>query len=237
MELQVKKDTADTLVERSTLVEKVVAALIDYVSASNLIAGSKLPTEVKLAGMFGVSRLALREALNRLKALGIVEARHGAGWYLRRFEPADTFRLLSPLLRNFSGADLDQMMEMRMILEPVIACMATRSRSEEGLLALNQSLEAMAGTVEDRKAFIDNDMAFHATLAQESGNKILTALAAILTDISRSAQWAFRDAIADRRRSLEYHREISAAVAKRDEEWAEMAMKAHIRDVWDRAEK
>jgi GntR family transcriptional regulator, transcriptional repressor for pyruvate dehydrogenase complex len=223
-----------SVVERTPLVEKIVSALVEYISASNLMAGNKLPSETKLSEMLGVSRLALREALIRLKALGLIEARHGTGWFVRKFEPADSFMQLSPLLRNFTGADLNQIMQVRMILEPVIAGIAAEHISSAGLKALNRHLQCMKDNIQDREIFIECDMAFHATLARECGNKILTVLSSILTDLGRSAQWAYRDSIENREQSLALHFAVLQAVSDKNRPGAEKAMAEHIKTVWSR---
>ncbi len=184
--------------------------------------------------MFGVSRLALREALIRLKALGLIEARHGAGWFVRRFEPADSFRQLSPLLKHFTGADIHQIMQVRMILEPGIAEIASQHVTGDGMLKLRTSLENMEAHLLDREKFIEWDMNFHATLATEGGNTILTVMCAMLTDLSHSAQWAYRDSTGNRRRSLEFHREIYEGIVQRDKGRAKQAMVKHLQDVWSR---
>jgi GntR family transcriptional regulator, transcriptional repressor for pyruvate dehydrogenase complex len=228
--------TSISLVERTPLVEKIVSALVEYISASDLVAGNKLPSETKLSEMLGVSRLALREALIRLKALGLIEARHGTGWFVRKFEPADSFRQLSPLLRNFTGADLNQIMQVRMILEPAIAGIAAEHISPVGLKSLNRQILCMKENIVDREKFIECDMAFHATLADECGNKILTVLSSILTDLGRSAQWAFKDAVENREQSWKFHWAVFQAISAGNRPAAEKAMAEHIQDVWTRLE-
>lgn len=223
-------------VARSTVVEKVVSAVVEYISAANLSPGERLPSEAKLAGMFGVSRLALREALNCLKTMGVVEARHGAGWFVRRFEPASNFRMLSPLLKNFTGADLNQIMQVRMILEPGIAGVAAANMTAAGIDELRKCLDGMRTHIESRERFIEEDMSFHSVMARECGNDILAVLCAILTDLSRSAQWAYRDSVENRKRSLEYHRAILGGIESGDCAGAEQAMREHIREVGNRLE-
>ncbi len=58
--------------------------LLDRILASNLIRGDRLPSEHDLIRQFDVSRVTVRQALEALRAEGIVESRHGKGWFLRR---------------------------------------------------------------------------------------------------------------------------------------------------------
>jgi GntR family transcriptional repressor for pyruvate dehydrogenase complex len=225
------------MVERSSLVEKICASLAEYISETGLAAGEKLESESKLAERFGVSRLALREALVRVKALGLIEARHGSGWYVRKFEPADSFRQLSPLLRHFTGADLNQIMEVRMLMEPLVAQKVAGGIMDRGMERLREAIEGMERHVEDRQGFIEYDMAYHTALAEECGNKILTILCAMLTDLSRRAQWAYRDSVEDRAKSVAYHRTLLEKIEAKDADGAKKTMEEHIREVWGRLEE
>ncbi|NLX06330.1 MAG: FadR family transcriptional regulator [Phycisphaerae bacterium] len=224
-------------VERSTLVERVVNVLVDYLSNAGLQPGDRLPTEQQLTEMAGVSRMALREAMIRLRALGLVEARQGSGWYYRKFSPAEIFQQLSPLLKSFSHADVNQIMQVRVNLEPAIAQLAAQNISAAGLDELTGHSRAMLINLNHKEAFIEHDMAFHMVLARECGNGILEVISAILKDLSRSAQWAYRDTVKDRTRSVEFHEEILGAVRSRDGEGAYRAMLGHIEVVWNRVDQ
>jgi GntR family transcriptional repressor for pyruvate dehydrogenase complex len=234
-----KPSVAQPLVEisRVGLVERVVAALVEYISTAGLQDGDRLPTEAKLSEMFGVSRLAMREAMIRLKSLGLIGARQGLGWYRTHFEPADSFRLLAPLLTNFTGADLQQIMEVRMLFEPFVAAAAANHRSKAATEQLRKCLSIMENNVANREVFIEYDIAFHRQLAIQAGNPILLALFSILTDLSRKAQQAYRDSVDDRARSVTFHRAIFEAVASGDAAAACQAMRDHAQNVWDSIER
>lgn len=225
-----------SVIKKSTLVEKIVSALIDFIKVSGLNPSDRLPPEAKLAEMFGVSRLAIREALIKLRALGLVEAKQGSGWFLREFKPADTFRTLSPLLKSFTDSDLSQVMMVRLILEPSIAKLAANNISPKGLRKLKEDLDCMEASISDRDRFIECDMDFHSTLAEQSKNKILAVLSAILTDLSRTVQQAYRNTDEDRQLSVKFHREIFEAIKVGDADEAEELMTEHIDDVWSRIE-
>jgi GntR family transcriptional repressor for pyruvate dehydrogenase complex len=231
------KKSSESVVARSSVVEKVCSELAEYISETGLKEGAKLPTESQLADRFGVSRLAMRESLVRVKALGLIEARQGSGWYVRKFEPADCFRQLSPLLGRFTGAELDQIMEVRLIIEPLVIYKVAGAVSAKGMEQLVSSLSEMVSHIDDRRSFIEYDMTFHSILAKECGNKILTVLCAMLTDLSRRAQSAYPDTVEDRQHSVEYHTRMLDLVSKGDSAGARRAMGEHIQNVWDRIVK
>lgn len=58
--------------------------LMDRILSSSLAPGDKLPSESDLTRQFDVSRVTVRQALEALRDDGIIESRHGRGWFLRR---------------------------------------------------------------------------------------------------------------------------------------------------------
>jgi len=120
-----------------------------------------------------------------------------------------------------------------MILEPSIAEIAAEQLTEEGIEKLRDYVEKMEATIADRKKFIEWDMSFHFTLANECGNSILSTFCTMLTDLSRSVQWAYRDSNETRMRSLEFHQKVYEAIKNRNDQQAKLAMAQHIQDVWN----
>jgi GntR family transcriptional regulator len=58
--------------------------LMEHILSSGFARGEKLPSESDLVRRFDVSRVTVRQALEALRAEGIIESRHGKGWFLRR---------------------------------------------------------------------------------------------------------------------------------------------------------
>lgn len=66
-----------------TLVDQIEDKLLNYFKANDLGVGSVIPNEIELAGALGVGRSALREALSRLKMMGLIETRTRRGMILK----------------------------------------------------------------------------------------------------------------------------------------------------------
>ena len=66
-----------------SLSDRVAHAIGADIRASRLVAGDRLPTEASLVKQFGVSRTVVREAVSRLKSLGLVESRQGSGAFVK----------------------------------------------------------------------------------------------------------------------------------------------------------
>lgn len=216
---------------RETVVEATAEALIRYIAARGLRGGDRLPSERELVEMTGVSRLPLREALCMLKGLGIVEARHGKGVFVRDLDVAAVMGLLSPLLRTQTSLRPQEIVEARLHLEPVMAGLAARHRRPEHLATLASCLAGMSENLHDRDAFIRHDMAFHQEIAAATGNAIFRVIMAAITDLVRHVQFLFPDRADDRATSVRFHERLLAALRAGDATAAEEAMRAHLRDV------
>ncbi len=216
------------LERRETLVEATARTLIRFIAKQRLVAGDRLPSEPELIDMVGVSRLPLREALSILKGIGIVEAHHGKGVFVKNLDIATVFSLLSPLLKAQSNIGVPQIIEARSYLEPTIASLAAAHRTEDHVAELARHNSRMRADVDDRGTFIDSDVAFHQCLARAAGNPIFHVFMAALTDLLREVQYRYPDQLEHRAASLEFHERIAAAVRDRDPAGAADAMREHI---------
>jgi GntR family transcriptional regulator len=83
----VEPGPSETKATASRAVPKYVSVrdwLMDRILSLNLKRGDRLPSEYDLVRQFKVSRVTVRQALEALRAEGIVESHHGKGWFLRR---------------------------------------------------------------------------------------------------------------------------------------------------------
>lgn len=219
---------------RETVVDAVVHRLIAYIAQQGLEAGDRLPSERQLVTMLGASRLPLREALSVLKGLGIVEAQHGRGVFVKQLDLAAVFAMLSPLLRTQPQIDLRHIFEARLHLEAGIAQLAAAHRSDDDLAALARSVAGMRGSLRQRRTYIEFDTAFHQQLARSAGNPIFHVFMCSLTDLLRELQFRYRDRLEYRESALGEHAAVLEAVRARDGTAARRAMELHLRNAIDR---
>jgi len=221
--------------KRESVVEAIAQALIAYIATKNLKPGDKLPSERELVEMVGASRLPLREALCILKGLGIVETKHGKGIFLRHLDTAALFGMLSPLLRTQADIDVAHILQVRLHLEATIAELAADNRSDDNVAALADALEGMSDClVDDRRAYIEHDMAFHQELARSTGNPIFLVFMASITDLLTELQFMYQDSVAYRQEAVKEHEGILRAVRDRAAGPAREAMQQHIRNAGER---
>ncbi|MFJ4778844.1 GntR family transcriptional regulator [Streptomyces sp. NPDC088762] len=188
----------------------VCTAIRDDIVSGVFQPGSRLTEEV-LARRYGVSRVPVREALRTLESEGFVTTRRHAGACVA--EPTEQ-----------EAADL---LELRMLLEPLAAARAARRRTEahlkvlRGLVRLGQE-RARRGQGEDLRSL---GGWFHETLAQASGSPGLIAL---LTQMRHKVAWMYVvEAPARPVESWAEHGAIVDAVARGDAERARALTAVH----------
>ena len=83
----------ERLAVSESLTDRVCEALTQLIRGNDFPPGSRLPSEMGMAGRFGVSRTVIREAVSRLKSEGLVETRQGSGVFVREENMQAPFRI------------------------------------------------------------------------------------------------------------------------------------------------
>ena len=219
---------------RETVVETIAQALIRYIADNRLKPGDRLPSERQLVEMVDASRLPLREALCVLKGLGIIEAHHGKGIFVKPLDLTTIFGMLSPLLKTHADIDLERIFEARLHLEASIAELAASGRDEQNLESLVTSTESMRSYIRKKTVYVEHDMNFHQELARSTGNPIFVFVMASVTDLLKEVQHLYRDNVEVRESAIAEHSQILEAVRRGDGQKAREAMQRHLRNATKR---
>ena len=198
---------------------------VDIVSG-RLTPGTLLATEVDAAIQFGVSRTAYREAVRVLASKGLVESRQKTG---TRVNPRERWALLDPeilgwMFANEPGVALVQeLFELRRVVEPAAAAFAAMRRSAGQLDAMTAALDDMARlgleSEEGRRA----DENFHRIVLEATGNEFFGALD---ESISAAIRWTTILKFRARRKPRDpivAHRDLLAAIVDADPDRARAA--------------
>lgn len=133
-------------IQRRSVPDDVFEQLVAEVTGGGLGPGEALPSERRLAEVLGVSRPAVREALQRLAQAGLVDVRQGDATTVRDFRRSGGLDLLPRLL--LVGGELDvsvarSILEARLLIGPAVAEMAAvRGAPVDALRATVRALEA-----------------------------------------------------------------------------------------------
>ncbi|MBI3944178.1 MAG: FadR family transcriptional regulator [Chloroflexi bacterium] len=155
--------------------ETVQQRLIDFIRIRGMKAGQKLPSENQLAEALGVSRIALREGLQSLQALSILQSKAGSGWYVRDISFDSVSKILIHILalNNETFADLE---EIRVNLECSFIDVAIRTLQPEDLEILEQAVAEIEALAQAGESYLEPDRVFHLTLFSRVPNRILIEL-------------------------------------------------------------
>jgi GntR family transcriptional repressor for pyruvate dehydrogenase complex len=210
------------------LKERVAGQLRGLIEAGSLQAGEQLPSERELAEQLGVSRSTVREAVQFLGALGLVEIRHGSGTFVRTDGDLPS-EWLQWTKRH--QVEVHELLEVRRGLEALAAELAAeRSRDLE---AMEAALADMEAAIEgpDVPALVEADLSFHTALAAASGNTALRHLTESLGRELLRERGAIWNEPGRPERSLREHRRIYEAVRAGDALGARTALVDHLHSV------
>jgi GntR family transcriptional regulator, transcriptional repressor for pyruvate dehydrogenase complex len=139
------------------------------IRSGRLVPGSRLPTEQELSAATGVSRTVVREAVAALRADGLVITRQGLGAFVASDVQRWPFRIDPGELK--SGADVLQILELRMSLEIEASSLAAERRSSEDLAQIKAALGAIEAEIKTGGNAVDADFKFHLAIFRASGNR------------------------------------------------------------------
>jgi GntR family transcriptional regulator, sialic acid-inducible nan operon repressor len=218
------------------LYEQVSARLEARIIDKTYDVGDLLPSERDLMREFGVGRPAIREALAHLRNMGLVELRSGERAQVIRPTPEVVVDALSGVakhmliapdgVRNFQNA--------RLFFEVGLARHAASHASGEDVEQLRLALEINQAALSDLARFEKTDVAFHYVLAVIPRNPIFPAIHAAIAEwlVQQrhiTLNWRGRKGTAEE--AYEAHKAIYEAIAARDPEMAEKAMRDHLAHV------
>jgi GntR family transcriptional repressor for pyruvate dehydrogenase complex len=214
---------------RQRLGDQLYGQILDQIVGGTLKEGDRLPPETELCGMFGVSRPIVREALLRLRADGLVQARQGAGTFVAQRPVArlKTFASTSDVAALLRG------LEVRMPIEAAAARLAAERRSPAQLNMIAEAHALFSRQVESAEMSPQTDFAFHIAVAEATGNTFFASALQHLNDVISSFMSLSlnltRTGPAQRaRKVLQEHAEVLEAIQQQDPEAAQIAMLYHI---------
>jgi DNA-binding FadR family transcriptional regulator len=216
---------------RQKLSDKIRHELLEVIDNGSLGPGELLPSERELMERFGVGRPAIREAMQSLETIGLIEIRHGGR--ARVAEPSigrmvdQVSATMKHLLAN-SPASLENLKEARAALEREMARIAARKHSSADLARLRDLLDDQADAVAEPARFRSLDGRFHREIASVAGNPIFTALIDALFLWLADFHVDLVSVPGLEALTLAEHHQILDAIASRDAEAAATAMADHL---------
>jgi DNA-binding FadR family transcriptional regulator len=138
--------------------------------------GSRIPREVELADRLQVSRIVIREAMKILEDRGVVEVRAGRGTLTVAPSPD---RVKTSLLQLFRDQpmptiqDMEQLLELRQVLEETTASLAAVRATTEDLIEIEAALEEMRNHGAALEQTVSADLRFHRSIMRAAHNPFI----------------------------------------------------------------
>lgn len=177
--------TTKTPIKPRKLSQEIEARLLEMIEGDNLGPGDFIPSERQLMAQFEVGRPAVREAMQNLERMGLIEIRHGGRPRVAAPAMEDLIKQLGTSIRHLlvhSKSSLDHMKEARISLEAGMANLAAERCSAADLEDLAQILTKQEAAREDTKQFMALDGDFHARVAEISRNPIFSLVVQAVFD-------------------------------------------------------
>ncbi|WP_405529686.1 FadR family transcriptional regulator [Streptomyces canus] len=183
----------------------------------------------------GVSKTVVREAMRVLASKGLLESKQKRGTTIR---PRADWNLLDSDLLRWQGSSaptdgfLEDLAEVRAIVEPAGARLAATRRTSSDLDAMRQALDAMAAAGADADAMVEADLAFHRALLESAHNELLSRMEVVI-----EAGLRIRDRIVHGAQhfsdSIPVHQELLDAVEAGDPDAAVAAVESLLAQASD----
>ena len=212
--------------------DQVERQLRDAILDGQFAQGEKLPPETELAKMFGVSRPTVREALGALVAAGLIRKIPGVagGSFVNTVTPDSLSKMLTESMDTIvriGALDIEEITEVRRVLEVPAAERAARNRTDADLVAMKAVVERQKTTTVDDPDIPEYDLRFHTAIGRASGNRLLAAFIASVHDATHPAQ--FLEVTPEvAHRTVKQHMGIVAAIEAGDSEASGNAMREHL---------
>ena len=159
-------------IDTSSLVDKVEAGLVELLQERKLGVGDTIPKEIELAETLGVSRTVIREALTRLRLMGLIESKKKKGSVITS---PDLFGMMSKSMNPhiLDQDTLKEIFEIRLVLEIGMADLLYHRIKKEDIEELKMIVSNEPPATQYHLFNIEHEIAFHGKLYEITGNSTM----------------------------------------------------------------
>jgi len=220
-------------IRRRRVYEDVVQRLQQLMIDGTLAEGDMLPSERDLMEQFQVGRPAIREALLTLHKAGLVSIANGERARVVRPDAHHFINELSTSVRSYlaNSEGVQHFQNARLHLEMALARHAAREGTKAHIARIGDILARNRRDLSDLAAFEKSDIAFHYEIVQTANNPLFNGVhQAVVQWLSEQRSVTLKLAPA-KQKAFTFHERIYDAIAARDPDAAETAMREHLESV------
>lgn len=170
-------------IARRKLSHQIEERLLAQIQDGDVMPGDLLPSERELMALYQVGRPAIREAMQNLQRMGLIEIRHGERPRVAQPSLERAIEQMGETMRHVlthSESSLEHLKQARVTFEMEMARIAARTRTAEQVQQVHELVEAQKKTKRSSPDFLLLDGRFHLEIARISGNPIFMALSEAL---------------------------------------------------------
>ncbi len=213
--------------EEGILSHQTAQHIRELVKSGGLRVGDRLPPERELGERLGVSRTVVREAIQILRAEGLVRIRMGVGTFVTQSAPNI---LEGPMnfLAHSETKKIQDLLQVRYLLEPAIAALAAEHATADHIARMEEAIADMDRYLADGYRYIERDNHFHSALAEASNNSVYLLLQNSIVDLLQESRRLAISVPGAAKRANAFHRRILEAVRAHAPKKAFAAMQGHM---------
>ncbi len=222
-------------VTRRSVPDEVFDQVLAEVVDGEIGAGESLPSERRLAEVLGVSRPAVREALQRMTQSRLVEVRHGGATTVRDFKRSAGLDLLPQLLVRRGELDPNvarSVLEARLAIGPAVAALAAERGGPTLAAVLTDAVDALAATDDDVERQL-HALKFWDLVVDAADSLVFRLMFNSMRAAYEPALEALAPAMAEEVGQSEAYRLLTAAIAAGDPDTARAAADRVLRPATD----
>ncbi|MBW2077943.1 MAG: TAXI family TRAP transporter solute-binding subunit [Deltaproteobacteria bacterium] len=220
------------MIKRKNFADEIAEILQRKIFEMNLKEGDRLPSHEELAQDLGVSKASLREGLQKLSTMGVIDLKQGLGTIVATPQISNYLKILSPRLIT-KGSTLTELFEGRKCIESTTVSNAAMKADERDIRNLRGLLSEMEKALqdEDTETFLRRDVEFHNCIAQAGKNEVLEEILNVINELL-----LFHENLTQRmpggiKKAYDFHKRIFNAIKEKNAPLARQIMEEHIDDV------
>jgi|TARA_B110000444_G_scaffold154811_1_gene144925 DNA-binding FadR family transcriptional regulator len=221
----------------TTLADQAEEKIIEYIKENHLTPGDSLPNEMQFSEMMGISRNVVREAMSRLRMLGLIQSRTKRGIVVTEPPLLNGFKkVLSPQLLSIDT--IKDLMGMRLALEVGITDFIFANITDDDIKELNE-IVARQKAIGINNLSVEDEMKFHLKIYEIAGNNFIMKLEQLMHPIfvfsNQNYEHYFQPIIRKlhEENKIITHLDILEKLKNRDAEGYRDVIRMHLRPYWE----
>ena len=207
--------------------------IVEQIRSGKWKPGDKIATESQLVETIGVSRVAVRQAIERLVTLSVLKKVQGSGTYV---EKKENMSIMSTAIFGFDAEFMLKMLEFRRMFDSYNMELFVRHATEEEIAALQKNYVEMVASKDNMQQFHHLDQVFHDMVANGTRNPMIIQISKIFTDVFVDNQKLIYHNVGPES-AIFYHGKMLEAVKERNGEVASIYARMSIEESMRRWEE